>query len=187
MLLVGLGCSAISAVLGTRLAHATVARRLTLRELVAGTCHIVAGAPMLASSRWETIGTTRRIVTEWVVRVDESIDDRDAPGEVLVRTLGGVVGDVGQVVAGQAHLQVGQRAALFLCEPSPEVHAVFGWAQGAYPLRRDRGGTERLHARPGDVVLVGPKVAVGAVRRLDRLSLADARRAIIRERSERGR
>src|SRR6476469_816839 len=73
-------------------AHASSVVALTLDELV-GTSDVVAVVtPKSKVARWEA----GRIVTYTTVVVDSSVGGGPAAGEtLLVRTLGGVVGDIG--------------------------------------------------------------------------------------------
>jgi hypothetical protein len=68
--------------------------------------------------------------------------------EAWVRTMGGVVGDVGQLVEGEAVLQVGRPTVLFLhATAAAGVYEVTARAQGQFVLAADGSGKVRL--RPG--------------------------------------
>ena len=132
--------------LSTRPAAATLCRGLKLPELVAASTRGAIVMPLAAECRWAEIGGQRMIVTETRVRVDELLTERDSGGsEVLVRTLGGHVGKLGERVEGQAALRLGERSVLFL-SAGEGVEYVTGMAQGHYPLREDQWGTLRLFA-----------------------------------------
>ena len=134
--------------LGASAAWATVARALALRELVQHSELVAAGTPLEAYSRWEDFGGRRRIITYTRVRVDRLVTGTDLGPEVLVRTLGGEVGDVGQVVEGEAILVVGKPSLLFLAPGYDGVLGVTAMAQGQFPLRPDAHGTLRLAPSP---------------------------------------
>src|SRR4051812_9349513 len=85
-----------------RTAHATLVLPITLRELVSQSQHAVVGTPGAATSRWETIGGHERIVTYTPLHIEHSLDGTSPGSELTVRTLGGRVGDIGQIVAGEA-------------------------------------------------------------------------------------
>lgn len=156
-------------------AHASLARALRLGELVHYSQAIVVGTPMSASSRWESVGGTRRIVTYTRVRVDQSIDG-SAGNELVIRTLGGQVGQIGQVVEGEALLIVGKPALLFVYRGVSGTLSVTAMAQGHFPLRPDAQGTLRLHASPRLPRLIG--LQGSAVQRLVGLDVNSAERAI---------
>jgi hypothetical protein len=129
-------------------ALASIARGLSLSELRRGSGCCVLGTALSAQSRWETVGRNRRIVTTTRLRVEQLLGGA-APGtEALVRTLGGQVGDVGQIVHGEALLLLGQTAALFLMPETQGMHAVMGMAQGHFPIATDDRGDERLRRSP---------------------------------------
>lgn len=139
------------------LASATVARAVVLKALAHRSQLIATGTPLEAYSRWEDFGGRRRIVTYTRVRVDDRIAGADQGPEVLVRTLGGQVGDIGQVVAGEAVLVVGQPSLLFLVPRYDGVLGVTAMAQGQFPLRADAHGVVRLSQSPNL-----PKLVQGA-------------------------
>src|SRR5215475_11867859 len=96
------GGLAMLAVGRVRPAQATIVRSVTLTELVQQSRHALVGTPTSTASLWETIGGTDRIVTYTRVRVEYPLDGTaPASSELVVRTLGGTVGDIGQVVPGE--------------------------------------------------------------------------------------
>jgi hypothetical protein len=124
-----------------------MARPLSLTELVYQSRHALVGTPVAFEARWETVGRHQRIVTYTRLRVEHPVDGRPpAASEVMLRTLGGQVGDIGQIVPGEAALRRGATATLFLEELSAELFAVTGMAQGHYPLQADARGIRRLRA-----------------------------------------
>ncbi len=129
-------------------AAATVARAVRLAELAQHSQLVATCTPLEAHSRWEVFGGRRRIVTYTRLRVDSRIAGADAGSEVLVRTLGGQVGDIGQVVDGEALLILGQPALLFLAPRYDGVLGVAAMAQGEFPLRADAHGVVRLASSP---------------------------------------
>lgn len=156
-------------------AGASLARAVTLPQLVARSEQIVVGTPLEAHGRWETIGGHRRIVTYTRVHVDAAIDG-GGQSEILIRTLGGHVGDIGQVVSGEAVLSIGQTALLFVGRSADGVPAIAAMAQGHFPLGRDAHGTLRLRPSPRLAELVGAQHS--AVRRLVGRSIPEAEQLI---------
>jgi hypothetical protein len=129
-------------------ASATVVRSLSLSALVRGSRRIVVVTALGSASHYEELGRRRRIVTDTRVRVDEGIaktDDLDS--ELMVRTLGGSVAGVGELVHGQAQLVLGEPCVAFLLQGPDGLHYVNGMAQGHYPLR----GAERRLTRSADL------------------------------------
>lgn len=160
-----------------RPAQATLFRGLTLEELSRTSQLIVLGTALEANSHWETLGGRRRIVTDTRVRVEDVLEKGSPDSEVLVRTLGGTIGDIGALVPGEAVLNLDQRAVLFLSSQA-NVQRVTGMAQGHYPMLVDAKKTWRLTPSPRSAELVGK--ADLAVKRLSGLELPQAR-ALIRE------
>jgi len=175
--LLGFGAAALL----VRPAAATTAVALTLPELVGQSHRILLGTPESTSSRWEPIGGSRRIVSYTRVVVDEDLDGT-GDGVCLVRTLGGVVGEQGQIVHGEAQLRDGGHALVFLRRSASGALVVTGRAQGHYPLRTDSRGVVRLRPSPVLPQLVGE--ADGAVKRLVNRTLDEAR-SLVREATRR--
>jgi hypothetical protein len=142
----------------TRPAQAGVARGLPLEELVKRSAQVLRATPLEAYSEWSRFGRERRIVTYTRIRVQDPLRDGDAPeSEVLVRTLGGVVGEIGQVVHGEATLIIGEPCVAFLKPMQDGVLGVTAMAQGHYPLRTDASGLFRLTSSPELAVLLDEK------------------------------
>jgi hypothetical protein len=136
-------------------AQAGVARGLPLEELVKRSAHVLRATPLEAYSEWSQFGKERRIVTYTRLRVDDPLRDGEAPdSELLVRTLGGVVGDIGQVVHGEATLIIGEPCVAFLKAMHDGLLGVTAMAQGHYPLLADKSGLFRLNSSPELAVLL---------------------------------
>ncbi len=125
------------------------------------------------------LGGQRRIVTDTRIGVRDALFG--APGaELTVRTLGGRVDGVGELVSGQPELELGRAAVLFLLEGPDSLHHVVGMAQGHFPLQTDEHGRERL--RPSPRLPRIADFADSAVKRLSGLELADARHLVLEAR-----
>lgn len=159
-------------------AKASVARAVPLSELIGRSRHFLLGTPVSAQAVWETVGKRRRVVTYSVVRVESSLALESPDAEVLVRSLGGTVGDVGQIVHGEALLALGERSAVFLSDVAPGVLRVTAMSQGHYPVRTDKAGVHRLHAALASLELVGKG---GAVERLSGRTLVEAQSLVLSE------
>lgn len=157
----------------SHLAKASVARAVTLGELVYRSRYVVVGTSVDAFSRWERIGNRSRIVTYSLIQVDRPLDGRPPDAsELRVRTLGGTVGDRGQIVHGEAAVALGERAAVFLQDAAPDVFAVTAMAQGYYPVVADASGVARLRTAIADLDLLDS--ADAAVHRLEGRSFDEA-------------
>jgi hypothetical protein len=159
--------------------RAGVAVGVSLPELLRSSTAVGFAASSEASSRWEEIGGSKRIVTYHRVGFDELLVGQDR--ELWVRTLGGRVGDIAQIVHGEAELRVGEPCLLFVSPGRDGVSVVTEMAQGHYPLR-DQGGALRLHPSPRLGTLVRPdgsaaKALIGRTRGEARSVLDEARRA----------
>jgi hypothetical protein len=157
-----------------RPARATLSRAVRVEELVARSRHVLLGEPLESYSAWEKLGDRKHIVTYTRVRAHELLSGADPQQEeILVRTLGGRVGELGELVHGEARLRVGDRGVLFVM-PVQDVLSVTAMAQGHYPLRRDRAGIELLERSPAAIELLDDD-ASSAVRRLPGLRVTQAR------------
>jgi hypothetical protein len=182
-----LGGMALASLSVSSVAEASVARAMTVGELVYRSRYVVVGTSADAFCRWEKIGARSRIVTYRVLRVERPLDGRPPDtSELMVRTLGGSVGDLGQIVHGEAVITLGAKMALFLHDvhdTASDVLAVTGMAQGCYPVERDPQGIERLRSAVSDLEL--RDVPGAAVRRLHGSSMAEAE-ALLAEELARG-
>jgi hypothetical protein len=164
-------------------AKAGVARLVALRDLVKGSRWVIVGTPVEAIARWEDVGKSRRIVTYHRVRIDRALGSK-APSEqeLWVRTLGGTVGEIGQIVHGEAALTRGEGSVLFLASNKDGVLEVTAMSQGHFPLQADARGVQRLVVSPRLSHLVGS--GPSAVRRLVGRSVVEADDLV--RRAERG-
>lgn len=128
-------------------ASATVMRSLSLPALVQGSRRIVVVSALASESHYEELGRKRRIVTDTRVRVEDVLAKGDGmESEVIVRTLGGKIGRLGERVDGQARLALGEACVTFLLQGPDGLHYVNGMAQGHYPLQS--GSIRRLMKSP---------------------------------------
>lgn len=176
--LLRVAAAAAIGVLGGKPAHASVARALRLEELTGRSRHVLLGEPLDSYSHWERVGQRKHIVTYTRLLTHDVLAGADPEdNEVLVRTLGGRVGELGELVHGEARLTLGERSVLFVM-PSQGALAVTAMAQGHYPLLKDARGAERLLRSREARELVNEVGA--AVRRLPGLQVSEAR-ALVRQ------
>jgi len=166
----GLGCAAVAS---PRLAFATLARAITLPELVGLSRYALVGTATDAFSRWEAVGNSRRIVTYTRVEVTQPIDGRPPPDtSLMLRTLGGRVGDLGQLVHGEARFEIGAESVMFVAPDEDGVFGITAMAQGHYPLGADADSAIRLRASPNVPALT--RVEGSAVQRLAKRTVLEA-------------
>jgi hypothetical protein len=149
---------------------------LSVGELAARSTAIVAGTPLDHKTVWESAGGARseRIVTYTRVRVDKVFSGSPA-GEIWVRTLGGQVGDIGQIVEGEAVLVQAQPALMFLQARADGTHSVVGMGQGHYPLETLADASLRI-SHPGALGnVLAPKAPSKGAHRPARLVLPGRR------------
>jgi hypothetical protein len=165
------GASALG-LLESRQARASTARALSVGDLVQKSTSVLVVTPLAQSSSFQTIAGTRRIVTDTRVRVEDLVTGRDpSQTEVVVRTLGGRVGTLGQLVEGEAELTLGEASLTFLAQLDVDWFGVTAMGQGHYPVRTDAPG-RILRANRALPALVG--TADAAVRKLPGHALAEA-------------
>lgn len=140
---------------GPPVAHASVSLAVTMAELVERAELVVVGVAMERRSQWESVGGGKRIVTYTRVDVERAVYGA-APAELWVRTLGGVVDRIGQQVAGEPRLAIGERTLLFLT-PSDGAYVVAARAQGHFRVLSRDDGKQVLHPSPDSGTLVPRK------------------------------
>jgi hypothetical protein len=164
--------------LTSRQLQAAVFRALTLEALVRASDRVVVVVPLGAESHYDDFRGARHIVTDTRVRIEQTLRGRDAASsECFVRTLGGIVGDEGELVSGQAELRRSQPALTFLVDAARDVSFVAGMAQGHYPLVANRRGLPRLVPSPRLGRFL-PSQSTSAADRLVGRSLEEARRLL---------
>lgn len=124
-------------------AAATSLQALSLGELVENAQQIIVGEVLTSQSHYDERG---QIVTDHEVRVIDVWSGQPL-SSVLVRSLGGSVGEVGMRVPGSASLRTGERYLLFLRSISPNrPMRCVGMSQGAMPVQ---GSAQSAQVLPG--------------------------------------
>lgn len=161
-------------------ARATLMRGLPLRALCAQSQHILLARAIEAQCVSLPIGGRSMIVTETKLRIEDALA-KAAPSsvEIVVRTLGGVLNGVGELVHGQAELSFGQPCLAFLKSADDGALWVTGMAQGHYPIVSGERSEPRLGPSPRLPTLANFEHS--AVRGLVGQSLLQARASIARE------
>lgn len=157
---------------GARYAEAAVARALGIPELVARSKRVVVATALEQACEWHVLGGSRRIVTLTRVRVEELVTGATPESsELMVQTLGGKVGKIGQLVEGEAELTVGENAMVFTREVMSGLYGVTAMAQGHYPIGLEARGKVLRPSRSLPSLISGKE---SAVERLTNVTLSDA-------------
>ncbi|GAC1351173.1 MAG: hypothetical protein NVSMB1_01650 [Polyangiales bacterium] len=110
----------------------------TVKDLVANSDAVVVGIPKSRICRYED----KQIITYTTVAIDRVVfGSVVAAGSITVRTLGGIIGDDGQLVIGEATLPLDAPQLLFTFlipaafpTAMPGSRGITGMSQGAMPL-----------------------------------------------------
>jgi hypothetical protein len=139
--------------MGLGRASASVAVALDLETLTARAEEVVLAESVREASRYDDQG---RIVTDVTLEVRDALKGPHQPGErVELTLLGGVVGDVGMRVPGEARLPVGREAIVFAHRANDGRVRTVGMAQGVLPVERT-GGQALVHPGARGLHLVAP-------------------------------
>jgi hypothetical protein len=118
---------------GPRAARASLTRAMDLAELTTTAEQVVVADVTRVDSQWDP--GHRNIITTVAITVQESWKGTPpADGKMVLRQLGGSVGEIEMTVIGMPRFAVGDRALLFL-----QRAGVVGMGQGKRPLRWDEG------------------------------------------------
>jgi Matrixin len=171
---VGLGALTLlaGALVSESSAQASVSVSIGFEDLLKRASAAVVVVPIEQSSVWEA----GRIATYTHLRVERLLAGQ-LPSEVWVRTLGGGVGRIGQIVEGEASFSVGITSLVFVHPRGDGTLGVVEGAQGQFPLVTTQGVLRLTASRGG--ALLPPPVAMRLARDelVDR-SLEDAAGAI---------
>lgn len=158
--------------------RATTARAVSLQDLVRRSTCIARTTPLESFARSEEVGGTRHIVTYTRVALDDLIDGTASASELWVRTLGGRLADVGEIVHGEAELTMRQPNVVFLQRDADGIEQVTAMAQGHYSLS-DAGSAPRLLPSRNMPHLLGGMPADSAVAQLSGARFSEARSLIL--------
>lgn len=138
-------------------AHASVMIAVPFESLVKDADAVAVVIPEEAKSVWEE----GRIYTYTKVRIDQGVAGETGGQELWIRTMGGVVGKIGQLVDGEPVFTANKPALLFLRKfKSGGTWEVSARAQGQFPVVVDEAKkTKRLMRSANVGVLLPPKDA----------------------------
>jgi hypothetical protein len=115
-------------------AHASVSFAVGYDALVSDSDAVAIVTPMESRSVWED----NRIVTYTHIKVEEGVAGALGTGsETWVRTLGGAVGKIGQLVDGEPVFVMGKSTLVFARALKPGTFQIVARAQGQYPVVTD--------------------------------------------------
>lgn len=142
-------------------AYPSVMVNLTRDELVKGSDSIIVGEVVDEYSEWDPSG--KFIVTYVRVRLTEDVKGSEAgSSDVIIKKMGGRVGNREMVVHGGPRFVVGEKALLFLQKKSLGYRSVMGFSMGKYRIVRDAVSGVEMAENPDDPELefldLGPKV-----------------------------
>jgi hypothetical protein len=161
LLAAALAVAPVAALLVPSDAQASVSIAVAFDALVKDADSVGVVTPVEAKSVWEE----GRIYTYTRVKVDQSVAGELGTGaEGWVRTMGGVVGKIGQLVDGEPVFTTGKPSLLFLRKfKQGGTWEVSARAQGQYPVIADETTKARKVIRAASVgVLFPPKPALAA-------------------------
>ena len=137
-------------------AFATTVIALDLTGLSRASDAIVQGKVTRAEPKLSKDGS--RITTHYTVEVSDTLKGAAATTTVELVQPGGIVGDMGQKVAGTAHLKVGDEVVAFLERRGPRAFMFTGMAQGCFRVERSTDGSAAfaVQDREGDLMILDP-------------------------------
>ena len=159
--------------------QATTARAVSLHDLVRLSTRVARTTALESTAQSEDVGGERHIVTYSRLRVDELIHGGPVESEIWVRTLGGKIDGLGEIVHGEAELALNQQSIVFLRSDADGVARVTAMAQGHYPLLIDAAGAARLQASRNMPHLVANPAGSSAVSELSGKRIDEARSLIL--------
>jgi hypothetical protein len=147
---------------GEREARASVSIAVTWDGLLRASASAAVVTPVDSTAVWEN----GRIYKYTRVHIDRSVAGDLATGsEALVRTMGGVVGNIGQLVEGEAVLRAGESSLLFLRAGPPGTLEVTARGQGQFPvLAADAHSPARVVRSQAAGALMAPLLVVTSSR-----------------------
>ena len=138
-------------------AHATVMRPVDLETLARRADVIVRGTAKSTVASLTEDG--KQIHTVATVRVASVLKGVPA-SEIEVRTPGGTIGDIAQIVHGAPRLIEGQEVILFLHRVSERRFTIEGFAQGKFEVVKGPSGAAHVTQDLRGIGILGPDGAV---------------------------
>ena len=137
-------------------AHASVSFAVGYDALVADSDAVAVVTPMESRSVWED----NRIVTYTHLKVEEGVAGSLGTGsETWVRTLGGAIGKIGQLVDGEPVFVMGKSTLVFARSLKPGTFQIVARAQGQYPVVVDPQTKRRSLLKNANCGVLVPRMA----------------------------
>lgn len=133
--------ASLGVTLGASRAEATVIVPLSVEEMSREAAAVVRGKVVSRQGAWDE--EQRRIYTYTEVQVSETLHAKGSvPPTLVIRTLGGEVGNIGMKVSGTPQMTPGEEVLLFLRIDALDASQfqVIGMAQGKYRIERSASG-----------------------------------------------
>jgi len=117
---------------------------ITTENLVKRSAKILVGEVVSQYSAWDDLG--REIYTYSTLRVNEIIKSDREDSVVVIRQLGGEVGNIESHVAGLPRFKEGEQVLVFLGPyTGTEYYGLIDWAVGKYVIEKDDKAEKVLH------------------------------------------
>jgi hypothetical protein len=127
-----------------------------MEEMVHDAALVVVAVPVASRAYWHN----RRIVSDVTVRVTAVLSGNSVSNDIVVRLPGGIVGDVGQSIAGSPTLSLNTQVVLFLSAPRDGVRTVLSMAAGVFPMTLTPTGEVRvLPPQTDGITFISPPTA----------------------------
>lgn len=150
----------VATVLAPAAASATVVLLESFEQMTANSQLVVRGVAGASNVRWNPEHT--RIETWTEISVEEVLKGKvSAP--VSIRQVGGVIGDIGMGVAGEASFKQGEQVLLFLEHPgdNPIIYVVRSMSYGKILLEKNALGEVRAYRDAKGLGLYDPAPGSG--------------------------
>jgi hypothetical protein len=132
-------------------AFATSVEKFSLRDLASKSRSVVVARVTSSESRWDG----GEIYTYTTIRVSEGLKGARKGQTIVVRQIGGQVGDLASIVPGMPSFKSGEEVVLFLSANDKAGHPwVMGLEQGKYTIASDNSGKKRVRRNTSELNLV---------------------------------
>ena len=115
--------------------NATVVRKLSDEEMVSNAQTIVIGTCTSIKSEWNEERT--KIFTYITIVPKNILKGSEPPQEIIIKQLGGEVGEIGMHVEGISVFEEGEEAFLFLKQGRKGFQSIVGFSQGKLSIKTD--------------------------------------------------
>lgn len=116
-------------------ANATVVQKLSDEDKTVQAQAILIGTCTSIRSEWNEEGT--KIFTYITISPQTVLKGDDIPEELVIKNLGGVVGDIGMHADGTSVFEEGEEVLLFLRRGTRGLHKVLGLSEGKFSVKTD--------------------------------------------------